>query len=319
MEIASKSLSILPLLDPHNYTMPHHELAVRIQALTLLFFTQMSKALICRLTGISERSLTRLRESAIKRGFNPDHDSRILAEYVEDAPRSGRPKQISAEQEQLVLDLVTRDIAGRQKSSEYLAYEAGISMSSCLRILHKNGFSSVKPSVKPGLTDKAKAQRLQFALEHVDWTLEDWKAVIWTDETSVVLGQRRGAVQVWRREYEAHEKSYIRRRWKHASEFMFWGSFSYDKKGPCHIYLPETAHEKKVADRWLELLNQEREVACKDEWELNNPLSRLGLRNKPGRKPVWQFTEKTGKIIRNGKGGVDWYRYQMVIYPFYMI
>ena len=37
-----------------------------------------------------------------------------------------------------------------------------------------------------------KETRLQFALRHKDWTIEDWKNVIWTDETSVVLGQRQG-------------------------------------------------------------------------------------------------------------------------------
>jgi hypothetical protein len=52
----------------------------------------------------------------------------------------------------------------------------------------------VKPTKKPGLTDKMKAARLKFCQDHADWTLEDWKNVIWTDETSVVLGHRRGAV-----------------------------------------------------------------------------------------------------------------------------
>ena len=26
---------------------------------------------------------------------------------------------------------------------------------------------------------------------------------------------------------------------------MFWGSFSFDKKGPCHVWEPETPQEKK--------------------------------------------------------------------------
>ena len=31
----------------------------------------------------------------------------------------------------------------------------------------------------------------------------------------------------------------------------------------------------------------------------------------PGVKPQWQFTAKTGKVVRTGrKGGIDWYRYQ---------
>lgn len=43
-----------------------------------------------------------------------------------------------------------------------------------------------------------KEGRLQFALRYKDCTLEDWKAVIWSDERSVILGHRRGAIRVWR-------------------------------------------------------------------------------------------------------------------------
>ena len=72
-------------------------------------------------------------------------------------------------------------------------------------------------------------------MPHKDWTLEDWKNVIWTDETSVILSHRHGAVRVWRTKEEQYDQTVIRRRWKKALEFMFWGSFSYDKKGPMHI------------------------------------------------------------------------------------
>ena len=36
---------------------------------------------------------------------------------------------------------------------------------------------------------------------------------------------------------------------------MFWGSFSYDKKGPMHIWQPETAQECQAVDKELENLN----------------------------------------------------------------
>jgi hypothetical protein len=80
-----------------------------------------------------------------------------------------------------------------------------------------------------------KAARLEWALVHKDWTLEDWKKVIWTDETSVLLSHRRGGYRIWRRRDKTVLKSCVRSRWKGYSEFMFWGAFSYDKKGPMHI------------------------------------------------------------------------------------
>jgi len=94
---------------------------------------------------------------------------------------------------------------------------------------------------------------------------------------------------------------------------MFWGCFSYDKKGPCHIWKAETKAEKQAADIHLKELNRHIEPTAKAEWELNNRMNRLGLRNRPGRKPVWKFTAKTGKVTRREGKGVDWYRYQQQI------
>ncbi len=43
-------------------------------------------------------------------------------------------------------------------------------------------------------------------------------------------------------------------------------------------------------------------------------MRRMGLRNKGGRKPVWKWDKKHGKVTREGKkGGIDWYRYQKEI------
>ena len=151
-----------------------------------------------------------------------------------------------------------------------------------------------------------KTQRLAFALAHEHWTLEDWKNVIWSDETSVLLGHRRGGYRVWRLPSEAFTKSCIRERWKGFQEFMFWGCFSYDKKGPCHIWEKETAKEKKDADKALDDINATIEEEARQAWELETGIGRLGLRNKKGTKPTWKFTAKTGKITRNSKGGIDW-------------
>ncbi|EQL37278.1 hypothetical protein BDFG_01252 [Blastomyces dermatitidis ATCC 26199] len=48
-----------------------------------------------------------------------------------------------------------------------------------------------------------KKKRLEWCLKHKNWTLEDWKNVIWSDETSVILLHRRGGYRIWRRADEA--------------------------------------------------------------------------------------------------------------------
>ena len=36
-------------------------------------------------------------------------------------------------------------------------------------------------------------------------------------------------------------------------------------------------------------------------------------RNTPGKKPVWKWNKKTGKLVRDSQGGIDWYRYYRYI------
>jgi hypothetical protein len=102
----------------------------------------------------------------------------------------------------------------------------------------------------------------------------------------------------------------IRRRWKGVKEFMFWGVFSYYKKGLYYIWKDESAKEKKVAKANLEARNSLTEAAHKEMWELETSMRRVGLKNKPGKKPVWKYIKETGAAVREGrKGEIDWYRY----------
>ena len=66
---------------------------------------------------------------------------------------------------------------------------------------------------------------------------------------------------------------------------MFWGSFSYYEKGLCYIWKAETAKEKREAKADLAARNALTKAAHRQAWELNTAMSRLGLKNKPGKKP----------------------------------
>jgi transposase len=307
---ATKAIRPLPedSVDRGN----RYSIAQRVQCLTLLTVGFTAAAIEEKL-GIPVRTVRKIRKRAEDRGFNPSKDARILEHHVQDGQRTGRPKEIDSSVEAALLASVRRDRNGREKSSEVLAYEQSISQSSALRILHKYGLNNVKPTRKPGLNKAQRAARLAFCLAHQHWTLEDFKNVIWSDETSVIMGQRRGTVRIWRAPDEAFDATVIRNRWKGFLEFMFWGCFSYDKKGPCHIWHPETAAMKEKAQQEIDALNTAREQELKTEWELTNGLRRLRVtRNVRGSKPVWRFNIKTGKLVRRKGNGIDWYRYWKV-------
>jgi hypothetical protein len=139
--------------------------------------------------------------------------------------------------------------------------------------------------------------------------------VIWTDETSVVIGVVRGKRRIWRRKDEAYDPHVIVQRWKGYSEFQWWSAFSYDKKGPYHIWEDETLAEKKQCQIVLDNWNAARRANDEAMWSITEGgVARIGTRNKPGRKPQFRHTEETGAyVLKEGHGGINWWRYQQHI------
>jgi hypothetical protein len=91
-------------------------------------------------------------------------------------------------------------------------------------------------------------------------------------------------------------------RWKGFSTFMFWACFSYDRKGPCHIWKKQTAAENPEYDEEIAEWNVIAESLYKAAWETKY----LGER--------WVWTAETGKRERRAKkGGIDWVRYGKLI------
>jgi hypothetical protein len=181
-----------------------------------------------------------------------------------------------------------------------------------LRWLKQNGYKNVKHTTKPGLNKKQMMKRLEFSLQVEDWTLEKWKKIVWSDETSVILDVRRGKRRVWRRTGEVCHPYVIRRRWKGFMSFMFWSCFCYDHKGPSYCWPKETVAIRKKYDKIMDDYNREHEAEDRDIWELETAMTKTHIdRNEPGRKPTWKYTAVRGKMVSEGKsGGIDWLRYQ---------
>ena len=174
------------------------DISLRAQVLTLSYCTPASIEFIAATTGYSVPNIYRIRRISRDRGFDPAISLQVLDKYARHEEKSGRPRKATTEKEDEVIDLVIKDRYAREKTSAQLAREVGLSRCTVWRILKQRGYKKVKPSYRPGLTPEMKAARLAFCLLYKDWTVEDWKRVIWSDETAIVLGHRRGAVKIWR-------------------------------------------------------------------------------------------------------------------------
>jgi hypothetical protein len=110
---------------------------------------------------------------------------------------------------------------GCNLNCHHLGGRIRVSKNTAYRILKKNGFRSVKESIKPGLIEAMKKAQLEFCKAHKHWTLDNWKKVIWIDETSIVLSYRQGQYRIWQRHFEKHNKTYAHSCFKNALEFIF--------------------------------------------------------------------------------------------------
>jgi hypothetical protein len=284
---------------------------LKVQCLTL-WEAGVPLDFVCNKYNVLKSAVYRWRRLAYARGYNSEIDPRLMDFHVDKAPKSGRPTLQTAERTLKLLEIITSSKEGRNTNCRSLGGKLGVSMKTAARMLKKNKFKSCKETTKPGLTPEMKAARLAFCKAHADWTLEQWKNVIWSDETSVVLGHRRGKYRIWRRPWEKFNKTCVRSRWKNGSEFMFWACFSWDKKGPFHIWKKEKAAQKKAAQAEIDAYNSVHEMEARCEWELSTAMRRLRLgRNPGGKKPVWKFTAARGAMTRTGKaGGIDAIRYR---------
>ena len=63
--------------------------------------------------------------------------------------------------------------------------------------LKSTGMISVAKQRKPLLVARHRKARLEFAERHLEWTVEDWKKVLWSDETKINRFGSDGRDQVW--------------------------------------------------------------------------------------------------------------------------
>ncbi|GFW67661.1 HTH_Tnp_Tc3_2 domain-containing protein [Trichonephila clavipes] len=69
--------------------------------------------------------------------------------------------------------------------------------------LHRMSFGSRQSTGVPLLNARHRAARLAWARKHIDWILEDWKRVAWSDESRFRLFNAVGKLRIWRLAPEA--------------------------------------------------------------------------------------------------------------------
>jgi uncharacterized protein (DUF2267 family) len=100
------------------------------------------------------------------------------------------------------------------------------------RALRGAGLGAIEKPKKPLLSVKNVRKRLEWCKAHLDWTIDDWKRVVWSDETKINRFNSDGRVWAWIRDGELlkprHEKVTV----KHGGgSIMIWSALTYAGTG----------------------------------------------------------------------------------------
>lgn len=100
------------------------------------------------------------------------------------------------------------------------------------RALRSSGYKAVKKAKKPLLSARHKKQRLDFAQTHAEWTVEDWKRVIFSDETKVNRICSDGIQWCWQKEGRTKESKIMKPVVKFGGgNIMVWGCITAEGTG----------------------------------------------------------------------------------------
>jgi transposase len=85
---------------------------------------------------------------------------------------------------------------------------------------------------RPKLTKRHRRERMDFALAHKEWTVEDWKRVVWSDETKINRLGSDGRKWVWKRAGEGLSDRVVEETVKFGGgNLMFWGCMMWEGPG----------------------------------------------------------------------------------------
>jgi transposase len=153
-------------------------------------------------------------------------------------PRSGRPRKTTTRIDARIVRMANQsDAPSAVDIAEQLAKMnlVDISPITVRRRLNESGIEGTVRVRKPLLTKRHIKMRLEFCKKYQNWTVDDWKRVLWSDETKVNLHGSDGIVWTWKRKNEPLKQKHVKQTIKHDKSIMVWGCFSSAGLGDLHI------------------------------------------------------------------------------------
>ena len=120
---------------------------------------------------------------------------------VENQPGKGRKRTTTPRTDRRIIRLSLNDRKATSNEIKRML-DLKVSNRTVRRRLVCAGLRARIPRIKPFLNFKQRQKRVAWAKEHVNWTIEDWSKVIWSDETRISIFGSDGMRYVRRRPKE---------------------------------------------------------------------------------------------------------------------
>jgi hypothetical protein len=113
-----------------------------------------------------------------------------------------------------------------------------IGYSACLKLLKSMGFQAAIKKKKPYLKPEHKKKRLAWAKAHQHWKEDDWRRMVFSDETKINVWGSDGVKYYWKRPDDKIQFHHLDLTVKgNNGNLMMWGCITYDGPGyACQIY-----------------------------------------------------------------------------------
>ena len=154
--------------------------------------------------------------------------------------KGGRPAKISKATKSLMRRKVLSGalLTARDVHKELVNLGYDLTWKTATNILKSMDFCSGIKKKKPFLSSKHKAARFSWAKRHEHWTKDDWKRVVFSDETKINVWGSDGCKYYWSRPGDDLKPHHLDLTVKHGGgSIMMWGCMTYWGSGyACQVY-----------------------------------------------------------------------------------
>ena len=141
--------------------------------------------------------------------------------------KSSRPHSLNEYQERAVIRSITSGrVNTAVEAQKYLEERQNVHVSAqtVRNMLKRKGLKSAVKKKKPFLKSQHIKDRLEFAKRYKDWTIEDWRCVIFSDETKINRFGSDGRKWYWKKAGSSLQSNHIVPTMKYGGgSLMVWG------------------------------------------------------------------------------------------------